>query len=214
MRCLDFMTATFKTKPRNRRSRNPRRSPVVALNPEIESMLQLTGKRFLVMDDGLPITPEMLTVLESRPMRWARWQSMLFNYYEPYDSRTEEWSAFVDLLVSSPLKNETMGVMICHQGVPKGSERPPREIFQHRLDPNTAVRAMVESRFCKGVELRYIDVLFAKFAPISESLPFILSLYSNPAPDTFEARYPVGCYITSMMIWLKDWRIRVDLFRQ
>ena len=208
------MTKTSTTKQRNRNSRAPRRGPNVPLNPEIESMLRLTGKRFLVMDDGLPITPEMLRVLENRPMRWVRWRSVLFNFYEPYDSRTEEWSAFVDLLVSSPLKNETMGAMICHQGIPKGTERPPREIFQHRLEPNTAIRAMSESHLCKVVELRYIDVLFAKFAPISESLPFILSLYSNPAPDSFEARYPVGCYVTTMRIWLKDWRIRVDLFRQ
>jgi hypothetical protein len=181
---------------------------------KIFAMLRLNGERYLVMDEGLPLSPDIIDVLKTRSMRWTLIQGVLFNIDQPYDSRTQEWSQLVDLIISSSYKNEIMGIMINPRRPPLTYDSAPSEIFDHRLDPNNAISGIAESKFCKVVELRYIDILFAKFEPVAKSLPFILGFYNNPASDFFEARYPAGCYITTMGIWFKDWRIRVDLFRQ
>lgn len=178
------------------------------------SVVRNVGHRYLEMTEGKPISNEIVVILKSQPDRWVHLDGVWLNFYNAFDSRTDEWRNILRLVVSSDLKYEPMGLFINPEIPPSEDVKPPDHIFKMPPSSTTAINNIVSSPLCSEVEARNANILIAKLSPVYESLPFILGLYNDPAADAIEAQYPRGCYITTIYIWFKDWRIIVNMFRQ
>lgn len=107
-----------------------------------------------------------------------------------------------------------MGISIEVDLPPYIESAPPTTLFNEDIGPISAIESIASSRWCQEVEYNDKYHLIATLHPVMESVPFILGLYQQPDPNAFEARFPVGSYITTLCMWIMNMHIDVYIFRQ
>jgi|LauGreDrversion4_2_1035121.scaffolds.fasta_scaffold166241_3 hypothetical protein len=97
--------------------------------------------------------------------------------------------------------------------LPQYIESAPRaSLFNEVIGPISAIESIASSRWCKEAEYNDKYTVIATLHPVMERIAFILGLYHQPEPNSFEARFPVGSYITTLCMWTMH--IAVYIFRQ
>ena len=170
-------------------------------------------QRGKVETDGLENVPRDVEAHAIRHrMRWSRRNNILGNDVY-FDSRTSEWRSFLSHLCSSVVGNAEV-VMLFHRG---GSAHPdehtPAHMYACWPHDTTAFDIIAKSQLCVDVNFNSMTFLIVRMRPIKEALPFILDVLSHPRPRSEEARLAKGYYVRSVDVYLKDFRVGVDVYR-
>jgi hypothetical protein len=197
---------------RERRHRShKRRNP----NPTRDESLRIRPKRcFMNNVDRAPLSWENIVTLRKISRDWTFSNGLWSNRRKTLDSRSQEWKQLVNWLLSSSVRYQTMGILIQVALPPYIESAPPTSLFNEDIAPISAIESIASSRWCKEVEYNDKYQLIATLHPVMESIPFILGLYQQPDPNAFEARFPVGSYMTTLSMWTMNMCIRVHMFRQ
>ena len=171
-------------------------------------------RRLLDTLDGSELSSEEITQLRNLSSDWTLSYGVWSNRRGRYDSRSREWRDLIEWLLSSNGSSEAFGIIIQAGLPPYGEAAPPSSLIDGEIRSITAIETIAASLLCEDPEIHTTGTLVAKLSPVTEGIPFILGLYYHPKPDSHEARFPVGSYITSLRIYVLNVHIAVDIFRQ
>jgi hypothetical protein len=165
------------------------------------------------LDDLETIPNELEEFVRRDQKNWVIPTRILMNM-EYYDSRTIEWKSLVIALCSSTLGGAMAILHIYPQCPPNPSDFTPDNLNRDwECDTNTK-EIIVNSPLCVKVEYKGFLAFAARMKPLSEALPFVLDVMTNPPGNSTDSRIAKGYYVRSMALRFKDFQVRVHIYRE
>lgn len=156
----------------------------------------------------------MITDLKKGSMSWIRTSAgNLVNFGRHFHTATKEWDEFRQYIFSSPFANESPRMVIARTGSSYPDDSPALD--ETGLPPRDQFASMriARSQFCSKVWFCDVGTITARIGPLSQALPYVIRMFTDPPEDLNEARYPKGAYVRTIELWFKDWGIIIDVFR-
>ena len=171
------------------------------------------SKPIIDVSDVMPLTFDMKKFLRRRlyawPMHGDIWMSVA-----DFDSRTIQWFDMLNWMCHSQLADQSVGILAYKEVVRREEDRPPEDIYKGPFRDKYANGIISSDPLCIAVVETSLFNLACKMKPAHQALKFVIGLFTHPQPDQEEARYPTGCYITTLNIWFFDLQICLRVYRE